>query len=66
MTVYVKPFKCRPLSELRNMKISEWTRDELSTFRKFKSGSSIDRFIQEWEQACNRLNPNRKKMKYDW
>lgn len=65
MTVYVKPFKCRPLSELRNMKTSEWTKDELSAFRKFNPDGNIDCFIREWEQVCSKLNPNRKETKYE-
>lgn len=64
-TVICQPFKCRPLFELRNMKTSEWTKDELSAFRKFNSGGNIDQFIQEWETICNRLNPTRKGMRYD-
>lgn len=63
--VICQPFKCRPLSELRNMKTSEWTKDELSAFKKFNSDGNIDRFIREWEQICNKLNPTRKGMKYD-
>ena len=66
MTVYVKPFKCRPYNELRHIKTAQWTKDELSAFRKFNPDGNIDKFIREWEQVCNRLNPNRKKMKYDW
>lgn len=62
-TVICQPFKCRQLSELRNMKTSEWTKDELSAFRKFNSDGNIDRFIREWEQICNKLNPARKGMK---
>lgn len=64
-TVICQPFNCRPYLVLRNIKTSEWTRDELSTFRKFKSDGSIDQFIQEWETICNRLNPTRKGMRYD-
>lgn len=64
--VICQPFKCRPLSELRNMKRSEWTKDELSAFRKFNPDGNIDQFIREWETICNRLNPTRKGMKYDW
>lgn len=64
-SVLVKPFNCRPLSELRNMKTSEWTKDELSAFRKFNPDGNIDRFIREWETICNRLNPTRKGMRYD-
>lgn len=64
-TVIYQPFKCRPLSELRNMKTSEWTKDELSAFRKFNPDGNIDRFIREWETICNKLNPTRKGMKYD-
>lgn len=56
-------FKCRPYSELRNIKISEWTKDELSAFRKFSADGNIDRFIREWEETCNKLNPTRKGMK---
>lgn len=63
--VLVKPFKCRLYSELRNIKTSEWTKDELSAFRKFNPDGNIDRFIREWEQICNKLNPTRKGMKYD-
>lgn len=66
MTVYVKPFKCRPYNELRHIKASQWTKDELSAFRKFNPDGNIDKFIREWEQVCNKLNPNRKKMNYDW
>ncbi len=65
MTVYVKPFKCRPYNELRYIKTTQWTKDELSVFRKFNPDGNIDKFIREWEQVCNKLNPNRKKMKYD-
>lgn len=65
-TVICQPFKCRSLSELRNMKTSEWTKDELSAFRKFNPDGNIDRFIREWETICNKLNPIRKGMKYDW
>lgn len=64
--VIYQSFKCRPLSELRNMKTSEWTKDELSAFRKFNPDGNIDRFIREWETICNKLNPTRKGMKYDW
>lgn len=64
-TVICQPFNCRPYLVLRNIKTSEWTRDELSAFRKFKSDGSIDRFIREWETTCNRLNPTRKGMIYD-
>lgn len=63
--VLVKPFKCRPYSELRNIKTSEWTKDELSAFRKFSPDGNIGRFIREWEQICNKLNSTRKGMKYD-
>lgn len=65
-TVIVRPYKCRPYSELRHIKITEWTKDEFSAFRKFNPDGNIDKFIREWEQTCNRLNPNRKMMKYDW
>lgn len=61
----VKPYNCRPLSELRFVPTHKWTKDELSAFRKFKSDGNIDRFIQEWEEICNKLNPTRKGMKYD-
>ena len=61
----VKPFNCRPLSKLRNMKTSEWTKDELSAFRKFNSDGNIDRFIREWEETCNKINPERKGISYD-
>lgn len=64
-TVICQPFKCRPYSELRNIKTSKWTKDELSAFRKFNSYSNIDRFIREWETICNKLNPTRKGMRYD-
>lgn len=64
--VICQSFKCRPLSELRNMKTSEWTKDELSAFRKFNPDGNIDRFIREWETICNKLNPTRKGIKYDW
>lgn len=64
-TVIRQPLKCRSYSELINIKISEWTKDELSAFRKFNQGGNIDRFIQEWETICNKLNPTRKGMKYD-
>lgn len=60
-TVICQPFKCRPYSLLVTLKISEWTKDELSAFRKINA----DRFICEWEQICNKLNPTRKGMKYD-
>lgn len=66
MTVYVKPFKCRPYNELRHIKTAQWTKDELSAFRKFNPDGNIDKFIREWEQICNKLNPDRKAMKYDW
>lgn len=65
-TVICQPFKCRPYSELRYIKTSEWTKDELSAFRKFKPGGNIDRFIWEWEETCNKINPERKGMSYDW
>lgn len=65
-SVIVQPYKCRSYSELRYIKTHEWTKDELSAFRKFNPDGNIDKFIREWEQACNRLNPNRKVMKYDW
>lgn len=58
-------FKCRPYSLLVTLKRSEWTKDELSAFRKFNSNGNIDRFIREWEEICNKLNPKRKGMKYD-
>lgn len=64
-SVLVKPFNCRPYSLLRYIKTSEWTKDELSAFRKFNPGSNIDRFIREWEETCNKINPERKGMKYD-
>lgn len=60
-----QPLKCRPYSELINIKTSEWTKDELSAFRKFNQDGNIYRFIQEWETICNKLNPTRKGMKYD-
>lgn len=66
MTVYVKPYNCRPLAELRHIKSHKWTKDELSAFRKFNPDGNIDKFIREWEQVCNKLNPNRKKMNYGW
>lgn len=65
-TVTCQFFKCRPYSELRNTKISEWTKDELSAFRKFNPYGNIDRFIREWEEICNKLNPTRKGMEYDY
>lgn len=65
MIVYVKPFKCRPYNELRHIKTAQWTKDELSAFRKFNPDGNIDRFIREWEEICNKLNPTRKGMKYD-
>lgn len=64
-TVICQPFKCRPYSLLVTLKTSEWTKDELSAFRKFNSDGNIDRFIREWEEICNKLNPTRKGMKYD-
>lgn len=64
-TVICQPFKCRPYSLLVTLKTSEWTKDELSAFRKFNPDGNIDKFIREWEQVCNKLNPNRKKMIYD-
>lgn len=64
-TVICQPFKCRPYSVLVTLKTSEWTKDELSTFRKFSPDGNIDRFIREWETICNRLNPTRKGMRYD-
>lgn len=63
--VICQSYKCRPYSELRTIKISEWTKDELSAFRKFNPDGNTDRFIREWEQICNKLNPTRKGMKYD-
>lgn len=63
--VLIKPFKCRPYSELRNIKISEWTKDELSAFRKFNPDGNIGRFIREWEETCNKINPERNGMSYD-
>lgn len=63
--VICQPFKCRSYSELINIKTSEWTKDELSAFRKFNPDGNIDRFIREWEMICNKLNPARKGMKYD-
>lgn len=62
-TLICQPYKCRPYSELRNIKVSEWTRDEFSAFRKFNADGSMDRFIREWERICNKLNPTRKGMK---
>ena len=64
-TVICQPFKCRPYSVLVTLKTSEWTKDELSAFRKFSPDGNIDRFIREWETICNRLNPTRKGMRYD-
>lgn len=64
-TVICQSFKCRPYSELRTINKSEWTKDELSAFRKFNPDGNIGRFIREWEQICNKLNPTRKGMKYD-
>lgn len=64
-TVICQPFKCRPYSELRYIKTSEWTKDELSAFRKFNSDGNIDRFIREWEETCNKINPEKKGMSYD-
>jgi hypothetical protein len=64
-SVLVKSFNCRPYSELRTIKTSEWTKDELTAFRKFNPDGNIDRFIREWEQICNKLNPTRKGMRYD-
>lgn len=64
-SVVVKPFKCRPYAELRNIKRSDWTKEELSAFRKFNPDGNIDKFIREWETICNKLNPTRKGMKYD-
>lgn len=64
--VISKPYNCRPLSELRYLKFQYWTKDELSAFRKFHTDGNIDKFIREWEATCNRINPNRKAMKYDW
>lgn len=66
MTVYVKPYNCRPLAELRYISSHNWTKDECSAFKKFNPDGNIDKFIREWEQTCNKLNPNRKKMKYEW
>ena len=65
MTVYVKPYNCRPLAELRHIKSYKWTKDELSAFRKFNPDGNIDRFIREWEEICNKLNPTRRGMKYE-
>lgn len=64
-TVICQPFKCRSYSELRNIKKSEWTKDELSAFRKFNPDGNIDHFIREWETICNKLNPTRRGMKYE-
>lgn len=64
-TVIIQPFKCRPYSELRFIKTSNWTKDELTAFRKFSPDYNIGRFIREWETICNKLNPTRKGMKYD-
>ena len=64
-TVICQSFKCRPYSLLVTLKTSEWTKDELSAFRKFNPDGNIDRFIREWETICNKLNPTRKGMKYD-
>ena len=64
-SVIVQPYKCRSYSELRYIKTSEWTKDELSAFRKFNPDGNIDQFIREWETICNRLNPTRKGMRYD-
>lgn len=58
----VKPYNCRPLSELRLVPTSKWTKEEISAFRKFNPDCNIDKFIREWEQTCNKLNPNRKVM----
>lgn len=63
--VICQPFKCRPYSLLVTLKTSEWTKDELSAFRKFNSDGNIDKFIREWETICNKLNPTRKGMKYE-
>lgn len=63
--VISQPFKCRPYSLLVTLKTSEWTIDELSAFRKFNPDGNTDRFIREWEEICNKLNPTRKGMKYE-
>lgn len=63
--VICQPFKCRPYSLLVTLKTSEWTKDELSAFRKFNPYSNIYRFIREWEETCNKINPERKGMSYD-
>lgn len=60
-TVICQPFKCRPYSLLVTLKTSEWTKDELSAFRKFNPDGNIDCFIREWEEICNKLNPTRKR-----
>ena len=64
-TVICQPFKCRPYSMLVTLKTSEWTKDELSAFRKFNPDGNIDKFIREYETICNKLNPTRRGMKYD-
>jgi hypothetical protein len=64
-TVICQLFKCRPYSLLVTLKTSEWTKDELSAFRKFNPDGNIDHFIREWEEICNKLNPTRKGTKYD-
>lgn len=66
MTVYVKALKCRPYVEVMHLSRSEWTKDEVSAFRKFAADGTCDKFIKEWESVCNRLNPNRRRMKYEW
>lgn len=63
--VICQTFNCRSYLVLRNIKTSEWTKDELSAFRKFNPDGNIDRFIREWETICNRLNPTRKGMIYE-
>lgn len=65
-TVTCQFFKCRSYLELMNTGVSEWTEDEISAFRKFNSYDNADRFIREWEEICNKLNPTRKGMKYDY
>lgn len=63
--VICKPFKCRSYSLLVTLKTSEWTKEELSAFRKFNPDGNIDHFIREWEETCNKINPERKGMSYD-
>lgn len=58
MICSVKPYKCRPLSELLIVDRRDWTKDELSAFNKFK-GNELHNFVEEWETVCTLLNKDR-------